>query len=125
MTLPEETLDIQTPENVAFGYQVAGIGSRFLASLLDTLLIGLLQIIVVVVATLIINALEDVTAALSTWIIAIFSLILAIFYWGYYVFFEMLWNGQSPGKRWVGLRVIRTDGTPITLSEALIRNLVR
>lgn len=125
MTLPEETLDIQTPENVAFGYQVAGIGSRFLASLLDTLLIGLLQIIVIVVATLVINALEEFTAALSTWIIAIFSLILAIFYWGYYVFFEMLWNGQSPGKRWVGLRVIRTDGTPITLSEALIRNLVR
>ncbi|HMB21565.1 MAG: RDD family protein [Chloroflexota bacterium] len=125
MTLPEETLDIQTPENVAFGYQVAGIGSRFLASLLDTLLIALLQIIVVVVATLVINALEEFTAALSTWIIAIFSLILAIFYWGYYVLFEMLWNGQSPGKRWVGLRVIRTDGTPITLSEALIRNLVR
>src|SRR5512138_2225791 len=125
MTLPEETLDIQTPENVAFGYQVAGIGSRFLASLLDTLLIALLQIIVVVVATLVINALEEFTAALSTWIVAIFSLILAVFYWGYYVFFEMLWNGQSPGKRWVGLRVIRTDGTPITLSEALIRNLVR
>jgi hypothetical protein len=37
----------------------------------------------------------------------------------------MLWNGQSPGKRWVGLRVIRSDGTPITLSESLIRNLAR
>jgi len=47
------------------------------------------------------------------------------FFWGYYIFFEMLWNGQSPGKRWVGLRVIRTDGTPITLSESFIRNLTR
>ena len=37
----------------------------------------------------------------------------------------MLWNGQSPGKRWVGLRVIRSNGTPITLSESLIRNLAR
>jgi hypothetical protein len=37
----------------------------------------------------------------------------------------MLWNGQSPGKRWAGLRVIRADGTPITLSESLIRNLAR
>lgn len=52
-------------------------------------------------------------------------LISFIFLWGYYVFFEMLWNGQSPGKRWVKLRVIRTDGTPITLSESIIRNLVR
>jgi hypothetical protein len=37
----------------------------------------------------------------------------------------MLWNGQSPGKRWVGLRVIRVDGTPVTLAESIIRNLVR
>jgi len=37
----------------------------------------------------------------------------------------MLWNGQSPGKRWTGLRVIRADGTPITLSESFIRNLTR
>ena len=46
MSLPEETLDIQTPENVAFGYQVAGIGSRFLATLLDTFLIVILQVVV-------------------------------------------------------------------------------
>jgi uncharacterized RDD family membrane protein YckC len=127
MTLPEETLDIQTPENVAFGYQVAGLGSRFVATLLDTLLIVLLQVVVVIVMALAIAALGESAAAdqLSGWIIAIFGVILSIFYWGYYVFFEMLWNGQSPGKRWMGLRVIRTDGTPITLSEALIRNLVR
>jgi uncharacterized RDD family membrane protein YckC len=127
MTLPEEILDIQTPENVAFGYQVAGIGSRFLASLLDTMIVVLLQIVILVVLTLILNTFEGTAWAdqLSGWIVAIFGLIAAIFYWGYYIFFEMLWNGQSPGKRWVGLRVIRTDGTPITLSESLIRNLVR
>ena len=62
---------------------------------------------------------------LSAWVVAIFGVILSLFYWGYYVFFEVLWKGQSPGKRWMGLRVIRTDGTPITLSEAFIRNLVR
>ena len=127
MTLPEETLDIQTPENVAFGYQIAGIGSRFLASLLDTLIVGLLQIVILVVLTLVIRAFDSSAFAdqISAWVYAIFGLVAAIFYWGYYVFFEMLWNGQTPGKRWVGLRVIRSDGTPITLSEALIRNLAR
>jgi uncharacterized RDD family membrane protein YckC len=127
MTLPEETLDIQTPENVAFGYQIAGIGSRFLASLLDTLIVGLLQIVILIVLTLV-NRMFDGSAfsgQISAWVYAIFGLVAAVFYWGYYVFFEMLWNGQSPGKRWVGLRVIRSDGTPITLSEALIRNLAR
>jgi uncharacterized RDD family membrane protein YckC len=129
MTLPEETLDIQTPENVAFGYQVAGIGSRFLASLLDTIIVVLLQIVVIVVVALIVNAFggsgSTFADQLSAWVVAIFGLIASLFYWGYYIFFEMLWNGQSPGKRWVGLRVIRTDGTPITLSESLIRNLAR
>jgi uncharacterized RDD family membrane protein YckC len=127
MTLPEETLDIQTPENVAFGYQIAGIGSRFLASLLDTLIVGLLQIVILVVLTLVIRAFDSGAFAdqISAWVYAIFGLVAAIFYWGYYVFFELLWNGQSPGKRWVGLRVIRSDGTPITISEALIRNLAR
>jgi uncharacterized RDD family membrane protein YckC len=127
MTLPEETLDIQTPENVAFGYQVAGIGSRFLASLLDTIIVVLLQVAVLVVLALILDSFDGSAFGdqLSAWIYAIFGLIAAIFYWGYYIFFEMLWNGQSPGKRWVGLRVIRSDGTPITLSESLIRNLAR
>ncbi len=127
MTLPEETLDIQTPENVAFGYQVAGIGSRFIAVLLDTIVITLLQVVIVIVAAVIISLLDKAALVeqLAPWVIAIFGVILSLFYGGYYVFFEMLWNGQSPGKRWAGLRVIRTDGTPITLSEALIRNLVR
>lgn len=127
MKLPEEFLDIQTPENVAFGYQVAGIGSRFLASLLDTIIVGLLQVVVLVLLILTLNMLSGSTFAeqLSTWLVAILGLIAAVFYWGYYIFFEMLWNGQSPGKRWVGLRVIRADGTPITLSESLIRNLAR
>src|SRR5690349_15067727 len=127
MTLPEETLDIQTPENVAFGYQIAGIGSRFLASLLDTLIVGLLQIVILVVLTLIIRLFDGsaFSGQIAAWVYAIFGLVAAFFYWGYYVFFEMLWNGQSSGKRWVGLRVIRSDGTPITLSEALIRNLAR
>ncbi len=127
MTLPEETLDIQTPENVAFGYQVAGIGSRFLATLVDTLLIVLLQIAIFVVSSLIMYALDrsGLSEELSPWVNALYGLVSFVFYTGYYVLFEMLWNGQSPAKRWLGLRVIRRDGTPITLSESLIRNLAR
>jgi uncharacterized RDD family membrane protein YckC len=127
MTLSDETLDIQTPENIAFGYQIAGIGSRFLATLLDTILVGLLQAVVILVLVLIMKAYDGSIFAdqLSAWVIAIFGLITTLFYWGYYIFFEMLWNGQSPGKRWVGLRVIRSNGTPITLAESLIRNLAR
>jgi uncharacterized RDD family membrane protein YckC len=125
MSLPEETFDIQTPENVAFGYRVAGIGSRFLATLLDTLLILLLQIVVILVFVLVLSAFDLLGQTIAAWVYAVLGIIGFVFFWGYYIFFEMLWNGQTPGKRWVGLRVIRTDGTPITLSESFIRNLTR
>lgn len=127
MTLSDETLDIETPENVAFGYQVAGIGSRFLATMLDTTLVILLNVVVLLVAALFLRAFGglDEDSTLSAWVLALYTVLAAVFSWAYYIFFEMLWNGQTPGKRWVGLRVIRTNGTPITLSESLIRNLAR
>ena len=127
MTLPEDFLRIDTPENVAFGYDVAGIGSRFLAAIVDTIVIIILQIVVnLTVYLLSISLFENVfDSDLAIWLFAIFGLIAFIFLWGYYIIFEMVWNGQSLGKRWVGLRVIRTDGTPITLPESIIRNLVR
>jgi uncharacterized RDD family membrane protein YckC len=129
MTLPDDILNIETPENVAFGYQIAGIGSRFLAALVDTLLITLLQSLVILILFLFLNALFDFSlddlGDLGSWLFAAAGLLAFTFYWGYYIFFEMIWNGQSPGKRWVGLRVLRADGTPVTLSESIIRNLVR
>ena len=126
MSIQDETLDINTPENVAFGYQVAGIGSRFLATLIDMILVTLLQVIVVVTYYFVLYLLDiDPMGGGSAWVAAIMGLVIFLFYWGYYIFFEMLWNGQTPGKRWTGLRVIRTDGTPITLSESFIRNLTR
>ncbi len=129
MSLPDEYLRIETPENVAFDYEMAGIGSRFLAAMVDTALIVVLQLIVAVVALIMTRALEGDSLSgsswLSRWLPAILGLLAFAFFWGYYVFFEMLWNGQSPGKRLTGLRVIRTDGTPVTLTESIIRNLVR
>lgn len=129
MTISDDVLSIDTPENVAFGYDVAGIGSRFLAALVDTILITILQIIVVLTLLFLFNIIvgpfSDLEEYVAGWVIGLIGLISFVFLWGYYIFFELLWNGQSPGKRWVGLRVIRTDGTPITLSESIIRNLVR
>ncbi len=122
-----DTLNIDTPENVSFSYEIAGIGSRFLAALIDTVLLGLLQVIVVGAAVLIIlrsdGGVLDTEAPL--WILAVLTFISFFFFWGYYIFFESFWNGQTPGKRWIGLRVIRADGTPVGFSEVVIRNLVR
>jgi len=128
MQSSNDTFRIDTPENVAFDYDVAGIGSRFLAALVDTALIILLQVVVIGAVLLIANITSNgdvFSGQLAGWILALSGIVSFIFFWGYYIFFEILWNGQSPGKRWVGLRVIRVDGTPITPSESVIRSLVR
>jgi len=132
MTNPNDALHIDTPENITFDYDVSGIGSRFLAALVDTALLVLVQVILYGTVLLITNIFIDggvfrsiMERSIGGWIIALAGIISFVFLWGYYIFFEVMWNGQSPGKRWVGLRVIRVDGTPITVSEAVIRNLVR
>jgi uncharacterized RDD family membrane protein YckC len=128
MTNSNDILKIDTPENVTFDYDVAGIGSRFLAALIDTALILLAQLLlvgVIILMMVFIFQTDVFEGDLFSWGLAIIGIMSFIFLWGYYIFFEILWNGQTPGKRWVGLRVIRLDGTPIAASEAVIRNLVR
>lgn len=122
----DDLLKIDTPENVTFNYDISGIGSRFLAALIDTALIILLQVVVIGSVILLVNlAVDNFTETLAGWLLAVAGLISFVFFWGYYIFFEILWNGQTPGKRRVGLRVIRVDGTPVGASEVVIRNLVR
>ena len=118
---------IDTPENVEFSYQVAGIGSRFLAALVDSAII----VVAMVVAQLSLWALfstawgATLMSRLAGWGVAVYVLVTFAIFWGYYIVFEMAWNGQTPGKRWIGLRVIKVNGYPISLVDSTIRNLVR
>ncbi len=125
----EEFLNIDTPENVVFNYEVAGIASRCLAGAIDTFILLIIQIMVYLtlfaVLGVTVGELWNQDGGASGWIIAILGLIGFALFWGYYIFFELRWNGQSPGKRQMHLRVVRTDGLPITFTESLIRNLVR
>jgi uncharacterized RDD family membrane protein YckC len=120
----DEHYRIDTPENIAFSYDVAGIGSRFLAALLDTLLLLFLQFVLFVV---LIGALaaSDASDEIGDIVLAIFALLSFGFLWGYFLFFEMIWNGQSPGKRLARLRVVREGGRPVTFVASAIRNLIR
>jgi uncharacterized RDD family membrane protein YckC len=119
----DDRYTIDTPENIEFAYDIAGIGSRFLAAIIDTLLIGIAQAVVILVGGLVSSAV-GLRAAGS--LLAAFGVLLAfVILWGYYIAFELLWNGQSPGKRAIGLRVVREGGRPITFVSSAIRNLIR
>lgn len=125
----EEHYRIDTPENIEFSYNIAGIGSRFLAAIIDTLLLSLLLIGLSVVMATVVGVASDANSSasdtLASILLVIWALLSFIIFWGYYIFFELIWNGQSPGKRSVRLRVVRDGGRPITFPASAIRNLVR
>jgi len=118
-----------SPENVSLRFEIAGVGSRSVAALIDYLVIG----VGYVALTIGVLILLDHSSASSTGPGAFLSLatvavlILASFFlwFGYFALFEQLWNGQSIGKRRLGLRVIRADGQPINITASLARNVVR
>ena len=124
MPAPEK-LTIDTPEQIALEFPLASVGSRFLAIALDTLIqagvfLGFLFFVFVVS---IIWAILGVN--LGVWGLALAILLGFFLYYGYFAAFETLWNGQTPGKRAVGLRVISETGRPIGAFDAILRNLLR
>src|SRR6266542_5278320 len=121
----DDRYTIDTPENIEFAYDIAGIGSRFLAAIVDTFLIGVAEVIVFVIVGLTIAALGLRASAAGSLLAALGGLLAFVILWGYYIAFELLWNGQSPGKRAIGLRVVREGGQPVTFVGSAIRNLIR
>jgi uncharacterized RDD family membrane protein YckC len=117
----DDRYTVDTPENIEFAYDIAGIGSRFLAAIIDGIAILIAQAVVLLAAGLAISSL-DLPESLVT---AGASILGFLILWGYFLAFEMAWNGQSPGKRVIGLRVVREGGRPITFVASAIRNLVR
>lgn len=128
----EETLIIETPERVPLAFALASIGNRFLAVAIDHF-IQYLTIFIVAWAFISWTGFgknldgppAQLLAEMSKWTIALMIFILFLIFAGYFIFFEWIWNGQTPGKRLMKLRVIREDGRPITLWEAVARNLLR
>lgn len=111
-----ERLTITTPEGVELDLVLAGIGSRFIAALLDLLIRGLAALAGVLLASALLDG-GVLTLVLS---VGAFLILFA-----YDVAFEVLAGGRTPGKRWTGLRVVRESGAPATFVISAIRNVLR
>lgn len=113
---------IRTPEVTDINLRPAGVVSRARAFLVDFFIRVLLVIAVSWAFVTIIYSAGDTAGKviLGIWLIFIF-----IVYWLYPVLFETFWNGQTPGKKLLGLRVVQDNGSQITFSASLIRNLLR
>lgn len=120
-----DKLTIQTPEQTALDFAIAGIGSRFLALAYDMLIQFVVGTILGIAGAVAMTRIASVAPRAGMWGAAVLVLIYFFLYFGYYPLFEILWNGQTPGKRKTGIRVIKDSGRPLTPAETIGRNLMR
>lgn len=123
---------LQTPESVELDFTLAGIGNRAYALFIDYIFLSAILLVFLifwaVFSIQLVALIESIAlnnSSLNLWLIAILSLITFSIYVGYFVFFEALWQGQTPGKRYVKIRVICDDGRPIRLQQSTLRALLR
>jgi uncharacterized RDD family membrane protein YckC len=114
---------IETPEQMPLEFAIAGIGSRFLAMAIDTL-IQVAFGVVVFIAVIIANVVWPQPGS-RLWIAGAAIALLFLLTFAYFAIFEIWWNGQTPGKRKAGIRVIKDSGRPLTVAETIGRNLLR
>ncbi len=130
----ERTVDVATGESVAFSYELAGLGSRFLAVFVD-LVIQIAVLIAVLLGFSFLAAVFPAGAKLANSprvskfiaasVVGAFLFGLFMLFDGYFILFEWLWQGRTPGKRLLGIRVVRDGGYPVDFVSSVIRNVIR
>ena len=125
-------VSLETPESVELEFKLAGIGNRAYALLIDYLVLGIVLIVILITWTILLFQLlkifegfENFSEKFYLWLIAIQVLIIFTIYVGYFVFFEVVGQGQTPGKRRAKIRVIGDDGRQIKLQQSTLRALLR
>jgi DNA-binding PadR family transcriptional regulator len=122
----ERWVTVRTPEAVAFSYELAGLGSRFLALLVDSVIQGIAAMALFIGVAAAAQRMHFTAAALhlnaktfESTVVAVAILLFFTIFYGYFVFFEKIWNGQTPGKRALGIRVVRDGGYPVELMDSM------
>lgn len=120
-----DQLNIDTPELVAIEMPLAGIGSRFIALLVDYLIWGAAFLVLGLLSLFLLPGIKAFSRISGQWAAALSIFVAFLFNWGYFTLFEAFWNGRTPGKRVAHIRVIQRSGRAIGLFESMARNLVR
>src|SRR5476651_1619925 len=119
--------ELELPEEIDLQVELANVGSRTLAILVDLALGGLVLFTVYALTMLLAHDVADdwLTRLSSNALKTLLMLLIFGFQWCYFNLFEWMWNGQTPGKRLLHLRVIKVDGSPVSGIDVLLRNLSR
>ena len=126
-----ESVRFETPENISISYRIAGLGSRFVAWLFDLLIIGLGTFCAVILLALasaffsLLGVFDDLFDSLGALVVATFIIVNGFINIAYFALFELLMEGQTPGKRSVKIRTVMAGGFSLTPAAVIIRNLFR
>lgn len=125
-----ETFRVDTPESVDLALEPAGLGTRFLAIMVDALIqwgAALMLLFIVLPMTAISNAFDlfGNSGTFDGVLMAILLLSVGFLFFLYKLVLEAFWNGQTVGKRVVGIRVIKANGLPVDFLQVVIRNILR
>lgn len=129
----EGRVEISTPDRVVFFHPLGGISLRGVACLIDVVIQFTAVVFVLLVGAILTAFVEAGTDLMAwagemvplAWLWAAVLFLVWLVYTGYFVIFETIWNGQTPGKRILRIRVIKDNGGPIGFYEALLRNVLR
>lgn len=124
---PSDHFVVETPENIRFGYDIADIGSRFIAVLIDSLIQGVLYILLLLAGIIVASRLAQINVPrlVNDLLAVVLFLTIFLIQFGYFIFLEIFMAGQTPGKRLFNLRVVKDNGYPLSPLDSIIRNLVR
>ena len=114
----EDRITVPTAEGIELELTLAGLGSRFTAALVD----GIIRTAIMFALIFLLGQTGDDGSGL---LVALFFIMIFLVYFGYDVLFEVLASGQTPGKRWSRLRVVRLRGEAVGFTASLIRNVLR
>ena len=126
----EQLVDVETPEQVVLSYTIAGVGSRAAAALIDYAICFSIMLALFLAGALIRSGfrgrdIADGLAAAGSWSMAAYILVAFAVFWGYHMVYEGLFDGQTPGKRRLGLRVVQDGGYSVGFAASAVRNLTR
>jgi len=126
----EKEVMVEGAENVAISFKLAGLGSRIMAGILDYLIqlipVMFLTFMVFIIASYGATSGRDMFSVSSLYIISALIMVLSfLIYWGYFIIFELIWQGQTPGKKVMKIKVIRDDGRPLNFMSSFLRNILR
>jgi uncharacterized RDD family membrane protein YckC len=127
MNPADRAVAVATSEAVAFGYTLAGLGSRILAFALDLLLLALIlsaESVATWIAFAALQGFGEAGSVIFPWVAGTLLVVAFATVWGYFIVLEAATSGRTPGKRRLGIRVVREDGGRIGVLDAVVRNVV-